>query len=43
MQTSSSLITLESLKMELPLQEIYRRADFPDIPEETSPQEDTKT
>jgi Uma2 family endonuclease len=31
------IITLESLKIELPLQEIYRRVDFPDIPEETSP------
>ena len=31
------IITLESLKVELPLQEIYRRVDFDHLPEETSP------
>jgi len=31
------IITLENLKVELPLQEIYRRVDFDHIPEETSP------
>ena len=30
------IITLESLKIELPLQEIYRRVDFDHLPEETS-------
>ena len=31
------IITLENLKVELPLQEIYRRVDFEHLPEETSP------
>jgi Uma2 family endonuclease len=31
------IITLESLKIELPLQEIYRRIDFDHLPEEISP------
>ena len=31
------IITLESLKVELPLQEIYRRVDFNHLPEEISP------
>ncbi len=31
------IITLESLKIELPLQEIYRRVDFDRLPEEISP------
>ena len=31
------IISLESLKVELPLQEIYRRVDFDHLPEETSP------
>ena len=31
------IITLESLKVELPLQEMYRRVDFDHLPEEISP------
>jgi Uma2 family endonuclease len=31
------IITLESLKVELPLQEIYRRVDFDPLPEEICP------
>ena len=30
------IISLESLKVELPLQEIYRRVDFDRLPEEIS-------
>lgn len=31
------IISLESLKIELPLQEIYRRVDFDHLPEEIAP------